>query len=281
MIHYRIKWKPKGVFPGAVSGQSAGIGDKLRALVLLRDHPDPRRLDLHSSLRDPFERFWVKDFYLNTSIQVIVLLDHSASMAYQGEVSRPVQVNAFLSDLALSVYKSGDALGIYVANTSWLQSLFLPIRRNRSAWNWVNERLSRVPPSGNSCEGLIQCANLLPKKRALVFLVSDFRWPKGQLRRLLKRLQHHDVVPLMLSDAAESISAPQSGLASVYDMETGSKKFVWMRPSIIQQLATFHQQHIQDVTHAVNEFGFQLHHQSGKFNPEKLTAYFMQRSYVS
>ena len=43
LIHYRINWKPGGYVPGAKRGSAAGIGEQLRALVMLRGIIDGAR----------------------------------------------------------------------------------------------------------------------------------------------------------------------------------------------------------------------------------------------
>lgn len=278
LIHYRIRWRPSGHQPGMVRGTSAGIGDRLRALVLLRDHPDPRRLDLRASLRDPFERLFVRDFYLNTAFKVIVLLDSSASMGFKGEVSRFKIAQEIAKNLAFSAYRSGDAFGLYCANHAVVKEATIAPRLNRSAWLTVQQKLSTLLPQGNSVDGLLSVSAVLPKKRSLVFVVSDFRWQQGKLWQLFKNLSHHDVVPIMLQDPVETHAMPQKGLATVIDAETGQSKFVWMREGLIQQLKASRQQHWLSVKHISAQFGYQPFLVNGHFESAALTQYFLARN---
>lgn len=186
LIHYNVGWKPSGQKPGAKRGLSAGIGDQLRAKVLLRDHPDPRRLDLRASMRDPFERLWVRDFYLNTSLKVVVLLDASASMAYVGTVNRLKVAEDITIALAISAYRSGDAFGVFAANAQLIKSVTLPPRINKSAWLWVQQQMAKLQPSGESAEGLLRAIPQLPQRRSLVFVVSDFRWKMDNISNCSK-----------------------------------------------------------------------------------------------
>ncbi len=278
LIHYRIQWKPAGNQPGAKRGLSAGVGDQLRALVMLRDHPDPRRLDLGTSMRDPFERLWVRDFYLNTAFKVIVLLDASASMGYVGAVNRMQVAQDIISQIALSAYHSGDPFGLYTANEATIKSAVMPTRLNRSAWLWVKQRLSQLKPSGSSVEGLIKLTAQLPKRRSLVFIVSDFRWPKGQYQQILKQLSHHDVVPMMLQDPAEVDAMPHRGIATVRDSETGQTQFVWMRKSLILRIKAARQAHIDELASISRTYGCKPFVVKGTFESMQLTRYFMERN---
>lgn len=277
LIHYHIGWKPNGQQPGARRGLSAGIGDQLRAKVLLRDHPDPRRLDLRASMRDPFERLWVRDFYLNTAFKVIVLLDASASMAYVGKVNRLKVTEEIAAQLAISSYRIGDLFGLYAANDSILKSLTLPPRINKSAWLWVRQQIPKMKPSGSSAIGLLRIIPQLPQRRSLIFVISDFRWEKGQYKQLLKGLNHHDVVPMLLQDPAEISAMPARGIATVKDMETGRTQFLWMRPVLKQKIEDARAQHLEQIKTISLCYGVKPFLVRGAFNVSRLNQYFMER----
>lgn len=277
LIHYRIRWRPAGYQPGSKCGQSAGIGDQFRALVPLHDHPDPRRLDLRASLRDPFDRLWVRDFYLNTALSVVVLMDASASMGYVGKVSRMRVAEEIAAQLALSAYRSGDAFGVYVANDRILEKGILPPRMNRSAWGWVKQNFPQMIPSGNNADGLMHAAAQLPRKRSLIFLLSDFRWQPGKLPVLLKALSRHDVVPLVLQDPAEYDQMPARGIAALQDAETGETRFVWMRKRLIEKIHDTRQRQWRDIQCACRLYGCKPLLIRGQFDSALLTKYFMER----
>lgn len=277
LIHYNVGWKPSGQKPGAKRGLSAGIGDQLRAKVLLRDHPDPRRLDLRASMRDPFERLWVRDFYLNTSLKVVVLLDASASMGYVGTVNRLKVAEDITTALAISAYRSGDAFGVFAANTQLIKSVTLPPRINKSAWLWVQQQMSKLQPSGESAEGLLRAIPQLPQRRSLVFVVSDFRWKDGQYKQLLKALAHHDVVPVMLQDPAEASAVQKRGFATVKDMETGQTQFLWMRPALTERIEQARLKHSQDMKATSLRYGVKPFMVNGAFKAAQLNQYFLER----
>lgn len=278
LIHYHVRWRPSGHQPGASHGLVAGIGDQLRSVVMLRDNPDPRRLDLRASLRDPFENIWVRDFNLNSAIKVIVLVDTSASMGYMGKVNRLHVAQEIASQLALSAYRSGDAFGLYAAGEAINKQCMLPPKANRGGWLWVNHHFSKLKAQGKHADGLFEAVPYLPQKRCLVFLVSDFRWSAGKLKSLLKKLSHHDVVPVMLQDPAEVDELPESGIAILRDAETGAGQFVWMRASLRAQMADIRAQHIKTVLEASLQYGNKPFLVRGAFSSALLTKYFMERS---
>ena len=278
LLHYRVRWKPSGTQPGATGGVQPGNGEQLRALVLLRDHPDPRRLDLRASLRDPLERLWVRDFHQNTALKMVVLLDLSASMGYVGKVSRMAVACDVVGQLALAAWRSGDAFGVLGANEAPRRDATLPPRLNRGAWLWVQKHLSKVRPSGNSAAGLHTLVSQLPQRRALVCIVSDFRWPGGQLERLLKSLAHHDVVPVVLQDPCEVDDLPANGIAMLRDAETGAGRFVWMRPGLRRAVEAARAQHIGSIEQACRSTGRKPFLVRGAFDPLAFTCYFWSRT---
>jgi uncharacterized protein (DUF58 family) len=276
LLDYKVAWKPSGTDSGASRGVLAGIGDHLRSLVLLRDHPDPRRLDLNASLRDPLERLWVRDFYLNTALKVVVLIDMSASMGFEGQVKRMDVACEVASNIALAAWRGGDAFGVYGANEDLRKDATLPPRINRGAWLWVNQHLRAARPLGKSAAGLLKVISLLPKRRSLVFVISDFRWPSGQLETLLRKIAHHDIVPIVLQDPTEMDALPKKGIAVLRDLESGERRFVWMRQGLVSQILHKRAQHLTAILDACRFIERTPFLVKGKFNPMDLTCYFLQ-----
>lgn len=277
LVHYRLAWKPGGNQAGLVSGISAGMGDTLRAVVPWLEYPDPRRLDIRATLRDPYEKLWVRDFKLDTAIPVIALVDASASMHYVGVYDRRQVVARILSVLARSAYAAGDAFGLMVANEHLHPQLCLPPKINRTAPVWIQRHWSLYQPQGRSAAGLCRAIAALPKRKALVFVISDFHWPESQLLTLFKGLAHHDVVPMMLRDPAEAAHLPHQGFAQLQDMEQEQQVFVWMNRQMRQQMLERAEQHVQWLTAHCRRFGRLPHLVPDDFQPQTLTQYFLHR----
>ena len=240
-------------------------------MVLLCDHPDPRRLDLRASLRDPLQRLWVRDFHLNAALKVVLLADLSASMGHVGTVSRLEVVRDIAASLAATAWRSGDAFGVFGANARPIASLCLPPRVNRGAWLWVQRAFESARAGGDSAAGLLEVASQLPARRSLVFVASDFRWPEGLLRSLLLALQRHQVVPLMLRDPTEAEALPTRGITLLRDAETGAQRFVWFRPSLARQVAAVRARHHESVEATCRMVGCRPLLIDGRFEPHALT----------
>ena len=276
LVEYRIRYKPGGVLPGAFAGLVPGSGQNVRAVVPLKDHPDPRRLDLRASLRDPLHRLWVRDFAQNTATRVIVLADFSASMAYRGYQHRHVQLRDIATALARSAFRNGDAFGFYAANEHTCQDLCLPPRVNRSAADWLERRLRATTPTGTSARGLLDVCMRLPRRHALVFVISDFNWPDREISALLKSLAQPEVVPMVLQDPAEFAELPSRGFASLLDLERGTRRFVWLRPRLVERIRQAGRARREHLDSIFGRAGCAPFYLDGRFDPRKLTNHFLR-----
>jgi hypothetical protein len=101
---------------GAHRGRLSGAGGLFRDLVSLLEHPDPRRIDLRASARDPFEQLYVRRFEQKTAITVFALVDVSASMGFAGNM-RKLEVAAAICAGSSSARRTGDKFPRAAANT--------------------------------------------------------------------------------------------------------------------------------------------------------------------
>lgn len=275
-VEYRVHWKTGGLRPGAFRGYHAGAGDHMRASVPLREHADPRRLDIRASLRDPFGGLWVREYEQNSALKVIVLADVSASMSYLGRYDKYEQVRHVSTAIAQTAWRNGDAFGFYAADAAPRKALMLPARVNRGAADWLERRLSGQRPGGSSARGLLDVVAQLPHRRALVFVVSDFHWPERDIADLLRRLSHHAIVPIVLRDPAEAEAVHRHGIAVLRDLESGRRRFVWLRPTLIGKLRARRDEREHALRRICHGAGCEPFFVRGRFDPSALTRYFLE-----
>ena len=275
-VEYRVRWKTGGLRPGAFRGSQAGSGDHIRGSVPLRENSDPRRLDVRATIRDPFGGLWVREFEQNSALKVLVLADLSASMGYVGRHDKLEQLRRISMSLAQTAWRNGDAFGFYTASDTPHAQLALPARINRGAGEWIGRRLADCVPSGQSARGLLRLVPQLPHRRALVFLVSDFHWPEDDLPDILRRLAHHAVVPIVLWDPAETDAVHRHGIAVLRDLESGERRFVWLRPRLIDALRARRKQREQHMRQICRSAGCAPFFVRDRFDPMLLTRHFLE-----
>ena len=239
-IHYRVDAKVLGHFPGHHRSKRGDSGFEFRGHAPLLDAPDPRRLDLHASLRDPFGAWQVRLYSQRKSIPVVVIADLSASMGFEGQgphgKRRKLDVLAdFTESLAWSAWRTGDSFGFIGCDNTVRADLLQPATRMRGAAAPIARSLRSFNATGSSADGLLAAHRHLPRQRALVFVVSDCHVTIEQLGAVLASLANHDVVPVVLWDPAEFTLSVKRGLANVVDPETGRERLVWWRPALRAQ----------------------------------------------
>ncbi len=236
-IHYRTHAPARGYFPGHHRSKSGESGFEFRGHASLLDAPDPRRLDLHASLRDPFGNWIVRVYSQRKSIPVAIVADLSASMGFEGTRRKQDVLADFTDSLAWSVWRTGDSFGFVGCDEQVRADWLLPQTRVRGVGQALAVRLRGIDLEGASAHGLLDAHRHLSRQRSLVFLVSDFHLPLAALTQVLRSLAQHDVVPVVVWDPAEfTLTAPR-GLAWGIDPESGERRLVWWRPALREKWA--------------------------------------------
>jgi uncharacterized protein (DUF58 family) len=197
--------------------------------------PDPRRIDLRQSLRDPWEGLHVRRFEQTADADVVLLADVSGSMGFRGRGDKMALIAELAEVLARSARRIGDRFGLIACDDRVRDDLGTPISRARGGEEEMASRLRLFTPRPAGASALLQAAQSIAGRRRLVILVSDFRFPEADIAALLEALVAHDVLAVVLDDTAEAVSLPSWGLISLHDLETGRARSVFMRPALKEQ----------------------------------------------
>jgi uncharacterized protein (DUF58 family) len=231
-LPYRIIWRSRALRQGAHRSTQSGAGGAFRDLATLMEHRDPRRIDLRQTLRDPFDTLYVRRSEEKSQIAVVMLLDVSGSMGFEG-AARKMAIAAELAQvISGAVRRAGDTFSLLAADDSLCDALSIAPTRGRAGEAAMVEALRAYNPVRKGAKGLLQAAAHLGRKRSLVVLVSDFLMPEPELAALFEALSAHDVVPIRISDSREAAELPSWGLIELADLETGRRRLVAMRRSL-------------------------------------------------
>lgn len=234
---YHIGWRSRGRHPGRHSSIQTGLGMEFRGHAPLIAYPDPRRIDLRQTLRDPFEQIFVRLFNQKSSIPVYVVCDLSGSMGFAGERSKLELAAEISASAAYSAYRVNDPFGFVGFDDRIREDwLFTSTTKVHGAFE-LAERLRLYKPAGGGAAGLLDADRFLSRERALVFLISDFHMPSDTLEQALSGLMRHHVVPVVLWDGAEYRKLPEFGIASVTDCETGARRTLFLRKGYRERIA--------------------------------------------
>jgi hypothetical protein len=231
-VPYRLRWRSPAVRIGSHRGRLEGSGGFFRDVVPLLRSPDPRRIDLRISARDPFGGLHARRFEQKASIAVYALVDVSASTGFRGHADKMRLAADLCSALAAGTRRAGDAFGLIGCDEIVEPDLLFLATRARGSETEMLDRLRLFTPRGHGTRGFIDAAALIAGKRKLVFLISDFHIASAETEKIFAALAHHDIVPIVLSDSLEIEKLPRWGIMSLTDLEVGRRRLVVMRPSL-------------------------------------------------
>ena len=275
-IHYKVPWRARSTYPGHHLSQQKGAGLQFRNHVALIDAPDPRRFDVHASLRDPFEQIRVRVYQQTSSIPIYIVADLSASMAFVGDDSKIETLADFIECLSYSAYRTGDKFGFVGCADKHTEPLVTTATLNQVTGFELAQELRQRTALGKNSNGFLGAADLLGSRRALVFLVSDFHLPSSLLEKILQTLAFHDVVPVILWDRKEYEDLPNFGIARVVDRETNKSRLLFMRPGLKNRIQKAFADRREALFTLFRQYGrMPLLLQDG-FNPDEITRYFFE-----
>ncbi len=277
-FHYRLPGPAAGHFPGAHRSPRGESGFEFRRHLPLADAPDARRIDIHASLRDPFENWLVRVYAQRMATKVMLIADLSASMGFVGRHRKLDTLADFAEGLAYAAYRCGDAFGFIGCDHAVRRELLLPLTRARGAGLGLGDRLRGLQLADHrddaGAAGLLRAHQHLRRERSLVFLLSDFHLPEAQIEALLASLAGHAVVPVIVWDPTEFNLPPGHGLAPLWDPETGEQRLVWLRPALRERWSR-----LEDERRALLGSLFRRHrlrplYLADGHDPDAVTAYF-------
>lgn len=251
LFFYTINWRAKSYHAGATLTTHHGNGSDFTGFASLLACPDPRRIDIRASVRTIPKQWLVRTYLERAAIRVHAIVDVSSSMFFHGTANMRQQVTEFVSSLAWSATRQGDAFGMRAAHDRLEDDLqvlptFQPgtahavARQMTHYWQQATDDVQ-----GHGASAIPAALEAMGPQRSLVFLISDFYWPETLLQQALKVAQPHDVIPVVLRDRTATEGLPAFGWARLRDMETGEERSWMLRRSLHQQIAAHARQQLQ------------------------------------
>ena len=173
---------------------------------------------------------FIKRFSEERELTILFLVDVSGSQSYGSQRRSKMELAAEVTALlALTAIRNQDKIGLVLFSDKIVK--YIPPRKGRDS---VMRLVREVLAAEDGAEGAtdiseaLRFLNGVQKRRAVVFLVSDFissgtarEEGEGSFERLLRATaHHHDLVCVPVSDPAER-TLPDVGLVEIEDPETG------------------------------------------------------------
>ncbi len=171
------------------------------------------------------DRYYVKQFEEETNLRSVVVMDCSASMAYQspGHISKFEYASYVAASLSYLIMKQKDAAGLALYDTEVRE--YLPPRAKMSYLRELLSALHAVKPARET--GTAAALDRLVERisrRSLVVILSDFFDDPESIISTLKHFRHqrHDVLAIQILDPRE-VDFDFGWAATFKDMESGEE----------------------------------------------------------
>lgn len=273
---YTIPWRSSSVHYGGHRGAQRGLGFEYRGNVPLVDFPDPRRMDLRQTLRDPYEQVQVKLFNQDNTTPIFAVCDLSSSMQFRGWQRKLTQAMEIAACIAYSAYDTGDIFSFVGYNQHVIEEMTLPLSHQLHQAFEVIDSLNGYTRMHVGSEGILEVPQYLSMNRGLVFWISDFHMPIPVIEQALNMMSMHHVIPVVLWDDKEYKKLPKFGFGNMIDPETGMNRTIFFRETVrlqFEQAFVARRKALDDI---FTRFDSQAIYINGQFDPEAMSQYFEQ-----
>ena len=229
-ILLRLEWtvirRLDGLLHGNYRTLFRGVGVDLADLREYTATDDVRHIDWNVTARMqvPYVRVYNED----RDLTAWFLLDVSPSVDFGARaVSKRSVSSEFVTVLARLLTRHGNPVGALMYGDR-MDAVIPPGRGRRHVLHLLHRMLTRPesPPSRvTDLAAFLRAALPVLKRRALVFVVSDFISSPGWAEPLALLARRHEVVAVRLYDPLE-IELPDLGLLVLQDAETGEQAWV-------------------------------------------------------
>jgi len=222
-IEIKTKGLSKQLFAGEYHSAFKGRGMSFSEVRDYQYGDNIRDIDWNVSAR--FGKPYVKVFEEERELTMMLMIDVSPS-SFTGSVaelkSRIIaEISAVLS---FSAMQNNDKVGA-IFFTDQVE-LYIPPKKGKSHILRIIREIISFEPQGKGTDisHALEYLNSMQKKRAIVFLLSDFR-DDDYYKALSLAAKRHDLVGMRIRDKSD-YELPKMGIVKMADVETGKQKWV-------------------------------------------------------
>jgi uncharacterized protein (DUF58 family) len=221
-LHIRIGAQVTEIVAGEYRSTFRGSGIEFEEVRPYQPGDDVRSIDWNVTARHNAP--YVKLYREERELTVLLVVDLSASMAFgsRSRLKRELMAEAGAA-LAFAAVRNRDNVGVVGFEEE--VELYIPPRKGSGhVWRIVRALLAAPSGRGTNLAGALEFVGHVQRRRAAVFVLSDFRGRDWQ-RSMGLLASRHDTTALVLSDPREQ-RWNAAGLLRVRDPETGLEGFV-------------------------------------------------------
>ncbi|MFY9255885.1 MAG: DUF58 domain-containing protein [Fuerstiella sp.] len=178
---------------------------------------------------------FIKRFSEERELTVLFLVDVSASGSFGSGSQSKLEVMIEMTALLMfSALKNNDKVGLLLFANN-VEAYYPPRKGKGNVLRLIREMLAAEPVRDETdLEAALQYLNKVYKRRAVVFLISDFQ-NEASRKALAISNGRHDLVAITVSDPREE-QLPQVGFITLQDAESGEMVDVDTRHPKVREL---------------------------------------------
>jgi uncharacterized protein (DUF58 family) len=218
------------VMSGGYTSVFRGYGIEFDEVREFTEGDDIRAVDWNVTARTG--RPHVKKYMEERELTVLFLLDVSRSTTFGTAPDQPGPpptvrraAATFCACLALAASRNNDKAGL-IAFTDRIEG-YVPSKKGKAhVLRIIREALALEPRGvGTGLAHALDYAGRVQRKRAVVFVISDFLAAGDMGRQLRLLARRHDVIAAQIVDHS-TLELPRAGLLHVRDLETGASRWL-------------------------------------------------------
>ena len=225
----RLEWTVLRRLDGQLFGDYRtlfrGVGLDLADLREYQYHDDVRHIDWNVTAR--LQTPYVREYHEDRELAAWFLLDLTASIDFGSHtMSKQAVARDFVALLARVLTRRGNRVGMMIYGSK-VDTVIPPGGGRLHVLQLLNRMLMRpvATPGETDLRELLGTALRALRRRALLFVVSDFISKPGWAPLLARLAQRHEVVAIRLYDPLEN-DLPDLGAMMMQDAETGEQ--IWI-----------------------------------------------------
>jgi uncharacterized protein (DUF58 family) len=265
-FYYSIGWRSRARHPGSHNSNQRGMGMEFRGHTTLLSYPDPRRIDIRQTIRDPLEQVHVRIFNQKSISPIYALCDLSASMNFGSHFRKLSIASDIVKSVAQSASHAGDPFTFIGFDEEVREDWLTPASFKPHHALEMADKLKEYHPTAENSRGLLD----------VIFLISDFHMPLKDLESAMGELLRHHVVPIVLWDKGEYEDLPDFGITNITDSETGAKRTLFLRKDYKQRIIESFEARKAAINALFMQFDTPPIFLESTFDADDLTEYFHQ-----
>jgi len=221
-IEIKTKHLVDGLLTGAYHSVFKGRGIEFSGVREYQWGDDIRTIDWNVTAR--MKKPYVKEYIEERDLTVYLALDISGSGEFGSEKIKKEAAIEIAASIAFAALRNNDNIGLALC-TDKVEKYIPPRKGRKHALRLIREMALYQPKSrGTSIEKPLESIAKIAKRRAVIFVISDFI--SGDFTKALRTLKtRHDIIAIKVKDKREE-ALPDIGCVYMEDEETGEQMLV-------------------------------------------------------